>query len=73
MDCDDDTCPTGTQVQQAFKQLTDQGVALFIQHGNRDFLSALLQATGATLLADEHLVEYNDENVLVMHGDTLLQ
>lgn len=70
---DDDTCPTGTQVQQAFKQLTDQGVALFIQHGNRDFFigKRFLQATGASLLADEHLVEYNDENILVMHGDTL--
>ena len=70
---DDDTCPTGTQVQQAFKQLTDQGVALFIQHGNRDFFigKRFIQATGATLLADEHLVEYNDRNVLVMHGDTL--
>ena len=70
---DDDTCPTGIQVQQAFKQLTDQGVALFIQHGNRDFFigKRFMEATGATLLADEHLIEYNDENVLVMHGDTL--
>ena len=70
---DDDTCPTGIQVQQAFKQLTDQGVTLFIQHGNRDFFigKRFMEATGATLLADEHLIEYNDENVLVMHGDTL--
>ena len=70
---DDDTCPTGIQVQQAFKQLTDQGVALFIQHGNRDFFlgKRFMQATGATLLEDEHLVEYNNQTVLVMHGDTL--
>lgn len=70
---DDDNCPTGADVQQAFKQLTDKGVSLFIQHGNRDFFlgKRFMQATGATLLGDEHLVEYNDQTVLVMHGDTL--
>ena len=70
---DDDTCPTGIKVQNAFKQLTDKGVALFIQHGNRDFFlgKRFMQYTGATLLEDEHLVEYNDRTVLVMHGDTL--
>jgi UDP-2,3-diacylglucosamine hydrolase len=70
---DDDNCPAGADVQKAFKQLTDKGVALFIQHGNRDFFlgKRFMQATGATLLADEHLVEYDDQTVLVMHGDTL--
>jgi UDP-2,3-diacylglucosamine hydrolase len=70
---DDDTCPTGVEVQNAFKQLTDKGVALFIQHGNRDFFigNHFCKATGATLLADEHLVEYLDDTVLAMHGDTL--
>ena len=70
---DDDTCPTGIEVQIAFKQLTDKGVALFIQHGNRDFFlgKRFCKATGATLLADEHLVEFNDQELLVMHGDTL--
>ena len=70
---DDDTCPTGIEVQKAFKQLTDKGVALFIQHGNRDFFigKRFCETTGATLLADEHLVEYNDRAALVMHGDTL--
>jgi len=70
---DDDTCPIGSEVQSAFKQLTDKGVALFIQHGNRDFFlgKRFMQATGATLLADEHLVEYRGQTALVMHGDTL--
>ena len=70
---DDDTCATGLEVQEAFKQLTDKGVGLFIQHGNRDFFigKRFCKATGATLLADEHLVEYMDKTVLVMHGDTL--
>ncbi|MGB2242020.1 MAG: UDP-2,3-diacylglucosamine diphosphatase [Porticoccaceae bacterium] len=70
---DDDNCPTGVEIQNAFKQLTDKGVALFIQHGNRDFFigKKFCNATGATLLEDEHLVEYNEQTVLVMHGDTL--
>jgi UDP-2,3-diacylglucosamine hydrolase len=70
---DDDTCATGIKVQEAFKQLTDKGVGLFVQHGNRDFFigKRFCMATGATLLSDEHLVEYMDETVLVMHGDTL--
>jgi len=70
---DDDTCATGIEVQKAFKQLTDKGVALFVQHGNRDFFlgKRFCKTTGATLLVDEHLVEYNDKTVLVMHGDTL--
>lgn len=70
---DDDTCPTGIEVQTAFKQLTDKGVVLFIQHGNRDFFigKRFCKATGATLLSDEHIVEYEDQTLLVMHGDTL--
>mgnify|MGYP002634097558 CR=1 FL=1 len=70
---DDDSCPTGISVQKALKKLTDKGVALFIQHGNRDFFlgKRFMKAAGATLLGDEHLVEYNDQTVLVMHGDTL--
>ena len=70
---DDDTCATGIEVQKAFKHLTDKGVALFVQHGNRDFFlgKRFCKTTGATLLSDEHLVEYNDKTILVMHGDTL--
>ena len=70
---DDDTCPTGIEVQTAFKQLTDKGVVLFFQHGNRDFFigKRFCKATGATLLSDEHIVEYEDQTLLVMHGDTL--
>lgn len=70
---DDDSCPVGLDVQKGFKQLTDKGIALFIQHGNRDFFigSRFCKATGAILLDDEHLIEYMDETALAMHGDTL--
>ena len=70
---DDDSCPTGIEVQNGIRQIVNKGVAVFIQHGNRDFLigKRFARDTGATMLADEHLVEYRDQTALLMHGDTL--
>ena len=70
---DDDSCPTGIEVQNGIRQLVNQGVTVFIQHGNRDFLigKRFARDTGATMLADEYLVEYRDQTALLMHGDTL--
>ncbi len=70
---DDDNMPLSLDVQQALKALTETGVKLYIQHGNRDFLlgQRFMATTGATLLADEHIIEYFDHRALVMHGDTL--
>jgi UDP-2,3-diacylglucosamine hydrolase len=70
---DDDSCPTGIEVQNGIRQLVNNGVTVFIQHGNRDFLigKRFARDTGATMLADEHLVEYRDQTALLMHGDTL--
>jgi UDP-2,3-diacylglucosamine hydrolase len=70
---DDDNCPAGIAVRNGIRQLSDKGIGVFIQHGNRDFLlgKQFMQDTGATLLADVHLVEYRDQTALVMHGDTL--
>ena len=70
---DDDNMPLSLDVQQALKALTETGVKLFIQHGNRDFLlgQRFMATTRATLLADEHIIEYFDHRALVMHGDTL--
>ena len=70
---DDDSCPTGIAVQNAIKQLSDKGISVFIQHGNRDFLlgKRFMYNVGATLVTDEYLVEYRDKTALLMHGDTL--
>jgi len=70
---DDDNSPLSLEVQQALKQLSSSGTELYIQHGNRDFLLGKRFAThtGATLLADEHIVNYGNYRALVMHGDTL--
>ena len=42
-------------------------------HGNRDFLigSDYAKRCGATILEDHHIISIGDENLLLLHGDTL--
>ena len=55
----------------ALKALSDSGVALFYQTGNRDFLlsRAFERATGAQRLADEHIETLAGIPTLLAHGD----
>jgi UDP-2,3-diacylglucosamine hydrolase len=60
-------------VIQQFKRLTEQGLPIYLQYGNRDFLmrESFWQATGIQPLKDiQTLTLYNNE-YLVLHGDTL--
>ena len=70
---DDDPTAMAAEVQDALRKLSDSGVSLFIQQGNRDFLlgQRFIKRCGAVLLGDEHIVEYNGHRALVMHGDSL--
>jgi UDP-2,3-diacylglucosamine hydrolase len=70
---DDDPTELAAQVQSSLSELSQSGVKLYIQHGNRDFLIGrrFIQRCGAELLADEHLVQYHGQTALVMHGDSL--
>ncbi|MCB1734975.1 MAG: UDP-2,3-diacylglucosamine diphosphatase [Gammaproteobacteria bacterium] len=70
---DDDPDPYYAQVQDAIRRLSDAGVTVFVQHGNRDFLlgNAFAKRTGATLLADRTVVDLYGTSVLLMHGDQL--
>jgi len=70
---DDDDGPLGLDIQRALNTLTNTGVDLYIQHGNRDFLlgKKFMSNTGAILLADEHIIDHSGHRALVMHGDTL--
>ncbi|MFN2330436.1 MAG: UDP-2,3-diacylglucosamine diphosphatase [Halomonas sp.] len=70
--------PTGhadlaARVARALKRLADDGTAVYLMHGNRDFLLGERFATeaGATLLADPSVVSLGDKRVLLMHGDSL--
>jgi UDP-2,3-diacylglucosamine hydrolase len=63
----------GAAVAGGLRGLARSGVAIFLMHGNRDFLlgERFCEAAGAALLDDPRLVELEAKPVLLMHGDTL--
>lgn len=70
---DDNPDPLADQVSDALRQLSQTGVAIYLMHGNRDFLIGrdFCRRSGCTLLKDPTLLELNGERVLLMHGDSL--
>lgn len=70
---DDDDAPIARDVPQRLKHLADSGVAIYLMHGNRDFLlgEAFANRAGATLLTDPTVIELNGRRTLLMHGDSL--
>ena len=65
--------PGVAPVIQGLRALTGSGVPVHVMHGNRDFLlgARFEQATGCRLLAEPAHARFGDEDVLLMHGDTL--
>ncbi|MDP3846220.1 MAG: UDP-2,3-diacylglucosamine diphosphatase [Pseudomonas sp.] len=70
---DDDMSPYQHSIAAALRQLSDSGTAIYLMHGNRDFMlgQAFCQQAGCTLLRDPCLVNLCGEQVLLMHGDSL--
>ena len=70
---DDDPSELAKQVKQSLRQLSDRGTAVFIQHGNRDFLlgKRFMREAAARLIEDIHSLEFCGTTTLLMHGDTL--
>ena len=70
---DDDPEPAYTPVKQALQRCSAAGIAVFLLHGNRDFLigERFCAQTGCTLLEDPSVVELHGQRMLLMHGDTL--
>jgi len=70
---DDATDPFNAPVIFAFRALSDRGIPLHFQHGNRDFLlgAEFARATGGKLLAEESVVDVHGTRTLLMHGDQL--
>ena len=60
-------------VIKAIKQLTQNGVNVYFQYGNRDFLmrDAFCQATGAIKLDAIHLANLYGTQYIMLHGDEL--
>ena len=67
---DDDQSSLALRVVSALANLEAR---VFIMHGNRDFLlgKQFCDAAHATLLTDPHSIKFDDQNALLMHGDSL--
>ena len=70
---DDDPAPESRRIVDGLRALTDQGVACYVMHGNRDFLMGerFCRETGCRLLDDPLVIQLYGERVLIMHGDAL--
>jgi len=70
---DDDDAELADRVRHALRQVSQRGVAVFIQRGNRDLIMGkrLTRDCGATLLRDCHVTTVAGQQTLLMHGDLL--
>jgi len=70
----DDDKADGLKVAfDCMKQLAENGLKIYLMHGNRDFLMGeqLAQRAGCTLINDPYIAEFGNTPVLLMHGDTM--
>jgi UDP-2,3-diacylglucosamine hydrolase len=70
---DDLDQPFNAVIAGLLKDLTVQGVPVYLMHGNRDFLigKGFCAATGASLLQDPTVAQIGGVKTLLVHGDTL--
>ena len=67
---DDDDGPVAASIRDALTAAS-QRCAVYVMHGNRDFLigTQFAKHTGATLIEDSSVVEVDNQRVLLAHGD----
>lgn len=70
---DDDPADELEAVFEAFNTLHEHQVPVFFMHGNRDFLikTAFEKRTHCQLIEDPTSISINQQNILLMHGDSL--
>ena len=70
---DDDFTAPNAQIRRELKHLTDFGVTVYLQRGNRDFLigERFARGTGVILLDDYAVIELEGVRTLLTHGDLL--
>ena len=70
---DDLSDPHHAAVAHTLAELSRSGTAVFVMHGNRDFLigQRFCRETGAQLIEDGTVTEIQGERVLLLHGDVL--
>ena len=68
---DDALDKTAKTAQAALRALSDAGTQLFFMAGNRDFLLGqdFASSCGMEILNEPHMIQLNDEPVLLVHGD----
>jgi UDP-2,3-diacylglucosamine hydrolase len=70
---DDDNSPLSRTVANALQQLSQSGSAVYIMHGNRDFLigKEFADKCGASLLEEPAIISCHGQKLALLHGDTL--
>ena len=70
---DDFDTPLSQTVAAALTQLSQSGCTIYIMHGNRDFLLGqdFCKRCGAELLEEGVQIVLGNQNVLLLHGDSL--
>jgi UDP-2,3-diacylglucosamine hydrolase len=70
---DDNNHPFYRQVINTLNQFTQEGLNIYIMHGNRDFLldQQFCHESGCQLLADPCYIKIYDKLAVICHGDTL--
>jgi len=70
---DDDTSRGLEAVFNKMKRASENGLKIYLMHGNRDFLMGkkLADRCGCTLINDPYIADLNGSSALLMHGDTL--
>ncbi|MCP8898053.1 UDP-2,3-diacylglucosamine diphosphatase [Gilvimarinus xylanilyticus] len=70
---DDDDDPLVDEVAEQLAKLARTGTAIYLMHGNRDFLlgETFAQRAGARLLPDPSLIDLYGRPALLLHGDSL--
>lgn len=65
--------PFAAALIRGLRRARDAGCAIFLMHGNRDFLLGprFAATAGAELIPDPTVLELNGTRTLLMHGDTL--
>ena len=70
---DDDDRPLNTAIAGALKLMAEDGLNIYLMHGNRDFLlgNNFARRAGATLIQEPFLLQNAGSQYLLMHGDVL--
>lgn len=70
---DDEPSEFSKKVQEQLAQVSERGIKLVVQHGNRDFAIGrrFCERTGAMLLPDYWIFERNNLKAVLAHGDSL--